>query len=322
MMSDPSGARPTRRDFLILGGGAFTVSALTGIAWRERRLVRRTVPVMGTIAEISVVSRDERRAHAAIDAALDELLAVHRTMTRFDDTSDIGRANRSAFRNPVGISAATATVIASALHWANARGGNFDPSLGRVAELWNVGSSTTPPAHSALRRFAGRSLTRHIELTRYTNGDAVVFDDADVALDLGGIAKGYGVDRAVAALREWGITDGLVNVGGDVYALGHPLDDDAWQVGVRDAQNPARIERVIALRDAAVATSGDYEQFFDYDGTRYHHIIDPATAAPTRAAAHSVTVIADDCMTASRSSCAFCIWDGVDPEFKIGDIGK
>lgn len=303
-MTDRSGARPTRRDFLVLGGGAFAVTALAGLGWRERRVVRRTVPVMGTTAEISVVTRDPRHANAAINAALDELFAVHRTMSRFDPTSDIGRANAGAYRNPVAIGAATATVIASALHWAAARGGNFDPCLGRVAELWNVGTRTAPPASAALRRFAGRHLARHIELTRSGGTDAVVFDDADVALDLGGIAKGYGVDRAVAALREWGVTDGIVNVGGDLYALGRPVDDDAWQVGVRAAEQPERIARVIPLSNAAVATSGDYEQFFDYGGTRYHHIIDPATAAPTRGSTHSVTVVADDCMTADAAATA------------------
>jgi thiamine biosynthesis lipoprotein len=197
------------------------------------------------------------------------------------------------------------------LHWAGARGGVFDPALGRIAELWDINHRAAPPPLTAVRRFAGRNLARHVETTRSGGRDAVVFHDADVALDLGGIAKGYGVDRAVAALREWGITDGLVNVGGDLYALGHPLDDEAWRVGVRSPSQPDRIERVIPLTDAAVATSGDYEQYFEHAGTRYHHLLDPATAAPRRAAVHSVTVAADDCMTADAAATAIFGLDAV-----------
>jgi FAD:protein FMN transferase len=304
MMSDAPGSRPSRRDFLALGGGAFAITALAGIGWRERRLVRRTVPIMGTTAEISVLTRDPRHAQAAIGAALDALYGVQRAMSRFDATSDIGRANLAAYGRTVPIGNETAVVIAAAMHWACAPGAVFDPCLGRVAELWDVNHRTAPPPLTDVRRFAGRNLARHIELTRSRGSDAVVFHDADVALDLGGIAKGYGVDRAVAALRDWGITDGIVNVGGDLYALGRPLDDEAWQVGVRSSEQPDRIERVIPLTNAAVATSGDYEQFFDYAGTRYHHILDPATAAPRRVVAHSVTVAADDCMTADAAATA------------------
>ena len=129
-------------------------------------------------------------------------------------------------------------------------------------------------------------------------------DDPDVAIDLGGIAKGYGVDRAVAALREWGITDGLVNVGGDLYALGSSLDDDGWSVGIRSAEDPTRLAGSLMLRDRAVATSGDYEQYFEHGGRRYHHLLDPRTGAPRITAVHSLTVAAASCMAADAAATA------------------
>jgi thiamine biosynthesis lipoprotein ApbE len=92
-----------------------------------------------------------------------------------------------------------------------------------------------------------------------------------VGIDLGGIAKGYGVDRAVEALRAWGVTSALVNVGGDLYALGSSEDGDEWEVGIRSPEDPSRLKGVIRIEDRAVATSGDYERFFDYGDRRFHH---------------------------------------------------
>lgn len=294
---------PSRRDFLVLGAGAFVVSTL-GLGVARRRVVRRTVPVMGTVAELVVITRDERSAHAALTAAADELDAVDRIMSRFRADSDIGRANAGAHRAAVRIGTHTATVIAAALRWAGVQGGSFDPALGRVTELWDVTQRHAPPAREAFARLAGRALYRHIELDRFRGSDVVLFRDPDVALDLGGIAKGYGVDRAVAALRTWGVTDGFVNVGGDLYALGSALDADGWSVGIRSPADPSRIARTVILRDRAVATSGDYEQYFDHAGRRYHHLLDPATGAPRLTGVHSLTVAADTCMCADAGATA------------------
>ncbi|HEX6308982.1 MAG TPA: FAD:protein FMN transferase [Longimicrobiales bacterium] len=294
---------PSRRDFLVLGAGAFVVSTF-GIGVARRRIVRRTIPVMGTTAEIVVVTRNERNGHAAISAAANELYAVDRLMTRFNASSDVGRANAAAHRVPVPIGAATAEVLAEALHWAAATDGSFDPALGRASELWDVAHRSAPPGPAVVRRLAGRSLYRRIELDRFGGSAVVRFGDPDVAIDLGGIAKGYGVDRAVAALRSWGIGDGLVNAGGDLYALGSSLDDDGWSVGIRAPDDPSRLAGTVVLRDRAIATSGDYEQFFDHAGRRYHHLLDPATGAPRVTSVHSLTVAASTCMSADAAATA------------------
>jgi len=127
---------------------------------------------------------------------------------------------------------------------------------------------------------------------------------AGLQADLGGIAKGYGVDRAVGALRDKRIENGLVNVGGDLYALGVSEDGDPWRVGVRSAQDPTRLATTLTLSDRAVATSGDYEQFFRHRGEHYHHLLDPATGAPRKTRAHSLTVTAATCMTADAAATA------------------
>jgi FAD:protein FMN transferase len=294
---------PSRREFLTLGAGIFTVSAL-GIGWNSRRLVRRSVPVMGTIAEVAVVARDERRAHAAISAAVEELYRTERLMTRFTDDSDVGRANRTAFDAPVQVSAATAAVLMEGLRWAALDGSCFDPCIGRASGVWDVVRRTEPPVPETVHRLAGRRLYRAVELDVGAVGGTIRFTEPDAALDLGGIAKGYAVDRAVAALREWGISDGLVNAGGDLYALGRSHDGEPWRVGVRSPSDPHRLAGTLSLQDRAVATSGDYEQFFEHGGRRYHHLIDPQTAAPRVTSTHSLTVAADSCMAADAAATA------------------
>lgn len=296
--------RPSRREFIALGVGAFVVASMPGVVRPKRRLVRRAVPVMGTIAEIGVVHRDERYAQGAIDAAIAELRAVDRTMTRFNDLSDVGRANLGAAVGPVPVSDATAEVVATSLVWAAASGGAFDPTLARAVELWDVGRRVAPPTAAELRRVAGGPLYRELEVGERGGRPVVVYHDPAVALDLGGIAKGYGVDRAVAALREWGVTDALVNVGGDLYALGGSEDGDAWEVGIRDPDDAGKLATTFRIRDRAVATSGDYQQYFEHEGRRYHHLLDGRTGAPRRTPVRSVTVAADRCMMADAAGTA------------------
>ena len=303
-MSDDRHTRqwPTRREVLVLGVGAFAIAAvpLRG----RRRAVRRTVPVMGTVAEFAVVHDDRTEAHAAIDAAIGDLQEVDRMMTRFDPTSDIGRTNLGAAREAVTVSPATAGVVAAAIGWAEASEGWFDPCLVRTIELWDVGARRTPPSPSAFSRLAGRHLYRDLDLDTLAGQPAIRFTGADVGLDLGGIAKGYGVDRAVATLRAHGMRDAIVNVGGDLYAMGTAEDGDAWEVGIRSPDQPTRVVTTLSVRDQAVATSGSYLQYFESGGRRYHHLIDPETAAPRMSEMQSLTISANDCLTADAAGTA------------------
>jgi thiamine biosynthesis lipoprotein len=169
--------------------------------------------------------------------------------------------------------------------------------------LWDVEHRTTPPSAGDLRRLAGRHLYRALDV----EGGArprVRLTDRDAAIDLGGIAKGYAVDRAAGALRRRGVTRGIVNVGGDLYAIGRSADGDPWRVGIRSPADPDGLMGTLEVADAAVATSGDYERFFEYRGRRYHHLLDPETAAPRVSAAHSVTVRASSCMDADAAATA------------------
>lgn len=293
-----------RREFISLGVGAFVVASIPLARRRPAGVVRRTLPVMGTIAEFAVVHRDPQQAHAAIDAAMAELQWVERVMTRFDDASDIGRANLGASRDGVAVTSATALVVGEALRWADATGGAYDPAVGRTVRLWDVKHRHEPPPSEQLARFAGRRLFRAVEVGTHRGSPVLRFHDADANVDLGSIAKGYGVDRAIAVLRKHGITSAVVDVGGDLYALGRTPDGEPWRIGIQSPFDARALVGELRIADQAVATSGTYIQYFRYRGVRYHHLVDPSTAAPKATPVQSLTIVADRCMHADVAATA------------------
>lgn len=287
-----------RREFLAIGTGAFALGALPLALRRHMAIGRRTLPIMGTIAEITVADRSEARAQEAIEGVIAELRFVDATMTRFRPDSEIGRANSHAWRDGVTVGRETFDVIEAALRWASASGGRFDPAIGAASELWDVTNRNEPPPADKVAKLAGRSFWRHVDIQRRAGVGEVRYGDPDLHLDLGGIGKGYSLDRAVRKLRELGIRHAIVNLGGDLYALGQSPEGGPWRVGIKSPDDLASVARTLEVSDRAVATSGDYERFFRYRGERFHHLIDPATAAPRRTSIRSVTVLADRCIDA------------------------
>jgi len=300
----PPRATLGRREFLGFTLGAFVVAAAPFARRRPPTLVRRTVPVMGTLAQFAVVHRDPRAAHAAIDAAVLELQWVERTMTRFTDLSDIGRANRLAMRDAVRVTAETARVTAEGLRWAAALDGRYDPAAGAIVRLWDVKERHEPPPDHRVAALAGRRFYRGVEVGAHHGTSVLRYHDADARIDLGSIAKGYGVDRAVAALRRHGITQAVTVAGGDIYALGTAPDGEPWRIGIQSPTDERATAGTLSLADRAVATSGTYRQFFRYRGHRYHHLMDPATARPRDTIMQSLTIAADSVMQADAATTA------------------
>lgn len=306
MNTTSDGIRPQlgRREFIGLGLGAFVVAAIPVARRRPAGVVHRALPVMGTIAQFAVVHRDPQQANVAIDAAVAELRWVETVMTRFTDISDIGRANLLAAREGVVVTPATAFVTTEALRWATVLDGRYDPAVGAICALWDVKHRHEPPPADRVAELADRQFHRSVEVGTSQGNPVLRYHDAGARLDLGSIAKGYGVDRAVAALRRHGIEKAVVVAGGDLYALGTSPEGEPWSIGIQSPTDERAIVGTLRLADRAVATSGTYRQFFRYRGHKYHHIMDPATAQPRATAMQSLSVIADSVMHADASTTA------------------
>lgn len=295
--------RPDRREFLTLGIGALAVASLPNALRGRPALVRRRTPVMGTVAEVAVPSHDPRWAHRAIDAAFTELRRVEHTMSRFRADSDVGRLNAGA-GEWTSVSEDTGRVLQEAARWASLSGGRFDPCLGRASELWDVTNRHEPPEGAEVRPFAHASLSATLEIDRGSTTPRARLQSPLAAVDLGGIAKGFAVDAAAAALREYGVFNGLVNVGGDLVALGSDAAGDPWYIGVRAPNDPASLATTFSVADEAVATSGDYVRFFQHGGRRYHHLLDPESGTPYRTRTRSLTVRANRAIDADAGATA------------------
>ncbi len=239
---------------------------------------------------------------APLRAAIEDALAlVVRQMSPWEADSDLSRFNRAVPGCWQTLPPEFFGVLQAALHWAHASGGAWDPTVGPLVDLWGFGPCADPLAPHAAAVPEGDALAQ----ARARVGFARIAVDAPAQrirqpggahLDLCGIAKGYAVDRVSDALAAHGITDHLVEVGGELRARGTRPGGQPWRVAV--AGQGEGDETVLALRDQTVATSGDHWHAFEHDGRRYSHTIDPRSGEPVRHALAAVTVLHAECMHA------------------------
>lgn len=266
--------------------------------------VRNSRPVMGTLAEVTAVAADRATAQRAIEAAYDRLEDVNALMSDYRADSEIGRLNALPAGQSLVVAPETFFCLMRARDVARLSGGAFDATCRPLVQLWKqAGQEHRLPEPEALAATLARVGWQKLELDPATRAVTPTVDGLQV--DLGGIAKGYALDLAAEALRAAGAASGLVNVGGDVVALGSQPDGRPWRVGVKHPFQPG-LFCTLALVDRAVATSGLQQRFHEIGGRRYSHIIDPRTGRPAEQAP-SVTVIAPDGLTADAWATAFSV---------------
>ncbi|MFZ1730253.1 MAG: FAD:protein FMN transferase [Bacteroidota bacterium] len=263
-------------------------------AKKDDETVSRTQIALGTLIEIQVRGLARADADAAINAAFAEVRRVDTLFSTYKPESPVWKLNHGDDT----LVTVPAEVLDLMLHCdtiSRRSAGAFDVAVQPLIEAWGFdGENPSVPAAWALDAALLRSGWKHIGFTP----DGLVKKSAGAGVNFGSIAKGYAVDRAITVLRESGITDALVNAGGEIRAVG-----GSWQVGIQHPRSPSELLAVVDLHGRAIATSGDYEQFFEKDGVRYHHIFDPSTGAPARGC-QSVSVIAGDDMTADALATA------------------
>jgi thiamine biosynthesis lipoprotein len=274
--------------------------ALTLVACRapapasaSRHLLERTHQTMGTELRVTASTEDDARAEAATAAVFREFDRLDDMMSVWKQGSDIARLNAAAGERAVAVSPETREVLRIARTISEQTDGTFDITFAALSGLWKFDyqdkDGSIPDA---------REIRKRLPLVNFR--DLIVDDGARTAMlrrkgmrvNLGGIGKGYAVDRAVDILRRSGLRDFMIQAGGDMYVAG-ARGDRPWRVGIRDPRGPAdRIFAALDLSDATFSTSGDYERFFMKDGVRYHHIIDVRSGEPARLC-RSVTLVTD-----------------------------
>jgi thiamine biosynthesis lipoprotein len=265
---------------------------------------------MGTTYHVKVVDTPDEIVAEALQFDIDEVLSeINRQMSTYDPDSELSRFNRSSSTDWVATSPGLAEVVDAALRISQLTEGAFDVTVGPLVNLWGFGPAPQTngvPADRAVAEARARVGYQRIQVR--TSPPAIRKDRADVDLDLSAIAKGYGVDQIAEYLEALGITNYLVEIGGELRGRGHNARGVDWTVAIEKPTPGERlVEQVIHIDSAAVATSGDYRNFFVADGLRYSHEIDPRTGRPVSHKLASVTVLTDTCMLADAWATALLV---------------
>jgi FAD:protein FMN transferase len=273
--------------------------------------VHETRRHMGVAWTITVYTADRDQGLRAVGLAHDEIARLEGLLSDYDPESELSRLSAQApTREPVSVSDDLWQVLDRAVAWREASGGAFDPTVGPLTKLWRqarrAGVMPRPEKLAAARAAVGPDTLKLHPPTR-----AVELTEWGMRLDLGGIGMGVAIDRAVALLREQGITSGMVDASGDIAVIGTSPDREGWRVAVAALGKTADDASELLLRDAAVTTSGDAFQSVTIDGVRYSHIVDPRTGLGVKGPA-AVTVIAQDCTTADALATAASVLGATD----------
>nr|WP_298717957.1 FAD:protein FMN transferase [uncultured Steroidobacter sp.] len=229
--------------------------------------------IMGTRIVVELWARDKAEGNAAIEAVLAEMRRVDEAMSTYKPTSELSIVNARAAQEPIKISRELFDLLATALDYSRITDGAFDITYASVGYMYDFRKHVRPDEKQIAAALPGINY-RHIELDQ--RNSTVHFARPGVRIDLGGIGKGHAVDRGIAILQARGIDHALVTAGGDSRIIGDRFGQP-WVVGIRHPDRKNEVIARIPLEDAALSTSGDYERYFDENGVRYHHIIDPKT---------------------------------------------
>ena len=226
---------------------------------------------MGTRVQVEIAHTDEVQARAIIQQVMQEMHRVDQAFSPYKDTSEISKVNREAGLGWVSISDEMLDLLTKSNRISELTGGAFDITYASIGRYYDYREGKAPDDATVSDTIHAIDY-RHIEL----KGNQVRFRHPAVYIDLGGIAKGHAVDRGFAILQANGVEQGSVAAGGDSRILGDRLGKP-WNVGVQHPRKPDEMAVLLPLIDTAVSTSGDYERYFERDGVRYHHILDPDT---------------------------------------------
>ena len=263
--------------------------------------------VFDTVTEISAYVTSKEAFEAAANAAHDELLRLHKLFdiyNEYDGITNLAALNRLCKEGKQNIDPDIENLIKTGLQYANLTNGRLNIAAGAVLRLWKqCRDDSYGVPNDELLKFSGEHIDYNAVVIE--NG-AMYFTDKEILLDVGSIAKGYAADRAAAVMKDYGVTDFLINAGGNVVSSGKKPDGD-WVIGIQDPDKSDGIYTKIKAPDKAVVTSGDYQRYYEYNGERYSHIIDMETLYPARSY-RSVTVICSSSVDADAlSTSLFCM---------------
>ena len=272
------------------------VSGCAGVsATGQPVVVKRTQMHMGTLVSITAVAPDKDIAQATIDAGFHEIKRLEQLLSTWIQTSELSQVNKAAGREPVVVSQETLELVQRSLEIAGLTEGGFNIAIGPAVEAWSVTERQRIPSRDELHALQPLVDWSAIQVNRQAR--SIFLPKPGMRIDVGGIGKGYAADRAAEVMRKAGAKGGVVALSGDIKTFGDLPGMKGFPVGIRHPRQDGELVATIDLKNEAISTAGDYERYFEQDGVRYHHILDPVSLEPARTC-QSVTVIATEGTTA------------------------
>lgn len=275
----------------------------------QRELIHLNGSTMGTYYSIKLIKQEGLPAATDIQAEIDRRLElVNDQMSTYRKLSELSQFNQHTTNEPFTVSADTAKVIKESLRLSELTNGAYDVTVGPIVNLWSFGPEARPEATPT-----DEELNKRREIIGYhhlkVDGNKLIKDIPDLYVDLSSIAKGFGVDVVADYFDELGVPDYLVEIGGELSLKGNNLEGIPWRIAVeKPTEDGSRsVQEIIEPGNMAVATSGDYRNYFEEDGIRYSHLINPKTGKPIANHVVSVTVLHPSSMTADAYATAFSV---------------
>lgn len=253
--------------------------------------ISKTNFLLGTVIEISIY---DKKDEAVIDKTFERISEIERKMTVNNaETSEIIALNEASGKNEIKLSPDTFHVVEKGKQYSELSKGKFDITIGPVIKLWNIGTEyAAVPEKDALQKAVRLVDYKKLRLNKETL--SAKLESEGMKVDLGAIAKGYAADEAARILKENGVSNAIINLGGNVMTIGGNPNGNPWKIGIQDPFNPrGNFLGVVQIKDKTVVTSGTYERYFEENGKKYHHILDPATGYPVENNLYSVSIITD-----------------------------
>ncbi|MCE5220861.1 MAG: FAD:protein FMN transferase [Clostridium sp.] len=279
----------------------------------EKPKVVKSSYALGTIINLSAYGN---KGEQAIEKAIEKLNDIDDKMSAFKEYSEISKINVAAGISAGSVSKDTYYVVKKAIEYSKVLEGTFDPTIRPLVSLWNIGTKEeTIPENSQIEEKL--KLVNYNDVILDENNHSIMLKNRKQALDVGGIAKGFAADEVRDIFHQHNIKSALIDLGGNIFALGSRTDGKSWRVGIQNPIEPrGEYIGILSVKNKSIVTSGNYERYFMKDGKRFHHIIDPKTGYPSESKIISATIISDNSIDGDGLSTGVYIL-GVDKALSI-----
>ncbi len=253
---------------------------LSSLITHSQERYKKTVKLMGSRFDISVIANNQQEGYRYIDIAIDEITRIEKLISSWDSNSQTSKINRNAGIKPIKVDKELFDLIERSLAISKLTDGAFDISYASMDRIWKFdGSMNMMPSEKEIENSVDKVGFENIILNKKES--TVFLKIEGMKIGFGGIAKGYAADKAKKILQEEGVVAGIVNASGDMNTWGEQPDGEDWKVGIKNPLNKNKVFALIPISNSAVVTSGNYEKFVEFNGVRYSHIINPKTGYPS-----------------------------------------